>query len=295
MGRFVKKRGDDRKKLDVADIMHLYELLDKKKVKIPTFVAANINRISGMKPLDGDVLTLSASVTDLKAKVQQLTVSINGLQSKINGKSDDSKFSGKQECFPEMCGKPFITNLENSKQRNVPEGGNEKGKDHADGNAAAGTSLASGFSNNNQSWTRVGRNGKPERPVPARDNNSGFRASKPLYGNKVVGDTKVRAVTEVHTWHCKIGRLHKEVAVNDIKSYLQDHGVDPLNVEQLKSQQGAPLSMHIEVPFEYKDKVMDPEFWSKGIRVCGWRFRYNNRRDNLRNDDQYYGFNWKEW
>ena len=235
----MKRQGDDRKKLDVADIRHLYELLDKldkKKVKIPTFVAANINRIPGMKHLNGDVLTLSASVTDLKAQVQQLTVSINGLQSKINGKSDDSNFSGNQECFPEMCGKPLIENLENSKQSNVPEGGNEKGKDHADGNAAAGTSLAFGFGNNNQSWIRVGRNGKPELPAPARDNNSGFHASKPLYGNKVVGDTKVRAVTVVRTWHCKIGRLHKEVAVNDIKSYLQDHGVNPLNVKQLKSR-----------------------------------------------------------
>ena len=51
----------------------------------------------------------------------------------------------------------------------------------------------------------------------------------------------------------------------------------------IHSKQGSPLSMYVEVPFEFMDRVMSRAFWSKNIRVSGWLFRYNYRRRN-RND-----------
>ncbi len=296
VGRFVKRQGDDRKKLDVADIMQIFDLLDKKKAKLPMFVAANMNRIPGLKPLDGEVVTLTANVNDLKTQVQQLTVSINALQTKINGKPEDLKSSVNKEFFPEISGHQLVVNLENKKSSSVLVSNNDQGsgKGMQCGGVDMAPSVMASSSDNTQPWTRVGRNGKPDLPAPSRVNYDGFRESKPLYGSKVVGDSKVRAVTEVRTWHCKIGRLRSDVTENDIKNYLQDHGICPLKVEQLKSRQGSSVTMHVEVPFDYKDVVMDSDFWYKGIRVSGWRFRYNNRHNNHR-DDKYYGYNWEEW
>jgi predicted amino acid-binding ACT domain protein len=79
-------------------------------------------------------------------------------------------------------------------------------------------------------------------------------------------------------WQYKIGRLRKDVTEADISSYLNDHGIDVINIEKLRSRSDSSISMHIEVPHEAKDRVMSSEFWFKGIRVIEWRFRYNNRR-----------------
>ena len=58
IGRCMKRQGDDRKKLDVADTVQLFEALDKMKIVLSIFVAANMSRIPGMKPLNGDILSL---------------------------------------------------------------------------------------------------------------------------------------------------------------------------------------------------------------------------------------------
>ena len=41
-------------------------------------------------------------------------------------------------------------------------------------------------------------------------------------------------------------------------------------VEKLLLREGATVSMHLVVPFENKDKVMDGDFLTDGIPVNGW-------------------------
>lgn len=55
----------------------------------------------------------------------------------------------------------------------------------------------------------------------------------------------------------------------DIKSYLEVHGVRAVKAEQLCSRPGSPVSMHVEVLYEFKDTVMVSDFWTNGIRVSG--------------------------
>jgi hypothetical protein len=300
VGRCMKRQGDDRKKLDVADIVHLFDLLDQKKVQLPTFVAANLSRIPGLKPLDGDVLSLSATVVDLNKQVQTLSSSINTLQTKINGNQDEARIATNREFFPELSGNPLIVNLESS---NGPSTSLPSTASNARNGKAPMTSqpakipVVKSISSSSQvddqsSWTRVGRNGKMEKKY--MHNSYAYNArkqSQPVYGVRDACDSKVRAVTEIRTWHCKIGRLRDDVSEADIVEHLEKNDIKALRVERLHSRQGLPVSMHIEVPYEAKDVVMDSEFWSKGIRVSGWRFRYNNRRVN----EKYYGFNWEDW
>ena len=95
--RCVKRLGNDRKKLDVSNIVHLFELLDQKKVVFPVFVATNISRIPGIKPLESDILALSASVNELKTQVHYMSSSFNMLQSKINGNFNTVKSNGSKD------------------------------------------------------------------------------------------------------------------------------------------------------------------------------------------------------
>lgn len=119
VGRCRQRQGDDRKKLDVADIVHLYEVLDQKKASFPLFVAANMGRIPGLKPLEGDLLLLSATVTDLKCQVQSLVVStvadlksqVQSLTSAFNGLQAKIHCGDSTGAYPEMSGIPLIVDM----------------------------------------------------------------------------------------------------------------------------------------------------------------------------------------
>ena len=89
--------------------------------------------------------------------------------------------------------------------------------------------------------------------------------------------------------------------MNDNTKYLKDHNITAINVEQLHSRFESSISMHIEVPYDAKDQVINCDFWSKGIQVSGWRFRFNNRSVstrfdnnlNRRSNDRFNNRNWE--
>ena len=62
---------------------------------------------------------------------------------------------------------------------------------------------------------------------------------------------------------------------------MSELGVRPISMEvlpQCGEKLDAPLSMHLTVPYDDKDKVMQPTFWPKGIRVGGWHFARNREQ-----------------
>ena len=87
--------------------------------------------------------------------------------------------------------------------------------------------------------------------------------------------SRLKAVKQIRTWHCKMGRLEDDISTQDIIDYLSDGGVNAISVEKLPQRQGATVSMHIAVPYESKDVVMNDDFWTDGIRVSGWFFMKN--------------------
>ena len=55
--------------------------------------------------------------------------------------------------------------------------------------------------------------------------NADVQSLQPLYSIKDVSDYKVRAVTKLRSWHCKIGRRHEDVKDSDIVDNFQEHGI----------------------------------------------------------------------
>ena len=102
-------------------------------------------------------------------------------------------------------------------------------------------------------------------------------SKKPIFGSREVVNLKVKAAVSCRTWHCKVGCLDKDVKSDDVKEYMRDLGVNAIAVESLRIKHGAPLSMHIEVPYGSRDVVMDGKFWPKGVYVSGWKI-FNDRR-----------------
>jgi hypothetical protein len=90
-------------------------------------------------------------------------------------------------------------------------------------------------------------------------------------GVKTVNATRFKAVSETRSWDCKISRVSNDTTVDDVKEYMRDQHVPVVSIEMLNSRQGSSKSMHIEVSYDDKDKVVDGDFWPQIIRVAGWR------------------------
>ena len=62
---------------------------------------------------------------------------------------------------------------------------------------------------------------------------------KPIIGKRDAQSSRLKAVKQVQTWHCKIERLENDISTQDIIDYLSDGGVNAISVEKLPQQQGA--------------------------------------------------------
>ena len=140
IGRCSKRQGDWKRKLDTADLLNLFQDLDVRQAKFHFFVAAVMFKILGIRPIDSDVVSLSATVVDLKQQIQyihsSLKSSMNNLQLKVklfhsslpSGRvetgfqqipSEKSSVSAATKlntcedssCFPELTGQLLAVNL----------------------------------------------------------------------------------------------------------------------------------------------------------------------------------------
>jgi len=77
--RFIKRQSDNKRKLEVDDIISLFLFADSADVGLPLFVAANLQRVPTVSPGDVDVFALAASVAALTSQVGQLSrKAVNG-------------------------------------------------------------------------------------------------------------------------------------------------------------------------------------------------------------------------
>ena len=74
-----RKPGDTKRRLDTEDIVTLYEILDRKKISIPEFMAKNLSRIPTIQPSDMDMLKLADTVTNVRAQLASTQAALNSL------------------------------------------------------------------------------------------------------------------------------------------------------------------------------------------------------------------------
>ena len=143
--------------------------------------------------------------------------------------------------------------------------------DHIDSDAT-GPSFAKVGSKDNRKWNIVNKDGRKVKKLTKK------LAREPVYGNKDVSgsNSKLRAGTNVRSWHCKISRIESGISIDDVVQYIKEQGITPILVEALPQRGDAPLSIHIVVSHESKDDVMRAQFWPSGIRVSGWYFVRGN-------------------
>ena len=68
----ARKAEDNKKRLDCKDMVDMFVDLDKQKVILPTFFAVNLAKIPGVRPIEGDIMAINASLYDMKLKMDNM-------------------------------------------------------------------------------------------------------------------------------------------------------------------------------------------------------------------------------
>ena len=76
---------------------------------------------------------------------------------------------------------------------------------------------------------------------------------------------------EDRIWHYKLNKLEDNITF-DYVTYITDQGVVSFVVEVQPQKNGVPLSMHLQVPNDVRERVMSADFWTKDLRISGLHF-----------------------
>ncbi len=263
-----RRDGDNKKKMDVQDLLELYAKLDKKKVELPLFVAASMAKVPGDRPTECDVSAFAANLFDLKTVVEGIQRELVSLK-----KGGDSTTSGqKSASLSDVLSDRLVVHLPNTDPApavNEDRDWDGMASDSEDSMSDVPVNtFASVAGKSNVSWETVNKGGRKKKRA------SKLTPRESIYGNKDISDvpSKLRTVTDVRLWHCKISRIGEGITIDDVKDYVREQGVTSLQMEALPKHGDAPMSMHIAVPYDAKDTVMQAKFWPRGIRVGGWHF-----------------------
>jgi hypothetical protein len=111
------------------------------------------------------------------------------------------------------------------------------------------------------------------------------KAEKSKYGTKAASSgSKLTASKLVRSWHLYVDNPCYGTSSMDVSSYLKDNNIDVIQCvrttdEWNEDSGNKPVSFHIEVPYDVKDKVMDEGFWDQGVRIRNWYFPRKKRVD----------------
>ena len=78
--RLIMRKGDNKKKANVEDVLSLLSHLDHSKFELPKFVAVDPDHLPRLKASEEDIVNLTMSISDIKASlldVQKLTDVLN--------------------------------------------------------------------------------------------------------------------------------------------------------------------------------------------------------------------------
>ena len=252
-----KKRlaGDNKRRLDVEDIISLLEYLDVKKVELPTFVAKNLRRLPSIYPTDVETYKWAESVNEVKtqlADVQSMLKTLSDNQVCL-AKTVNSVVSWSAPAIqPDMPGNPPVSSAED-----------------LGACTSASLSFVDMFANkdDDQEWFLP----KPGKSVKKQIGTSVRR----IVGGNKSADLKVKACAGSTEWHIFAGRLDPATTVEDLTDMLTSKSIKVISCSMLKKTQDWHhrfAAFRVIVDVHDKDNVFDGSVWPIGADVRDWWF-----------------------
>ena len=201
------KLGEEkRRRLDVEDMLALYADLDKVKVQLPVFLAANLSRIPPFAPDTTDFCMLAYNVNQLQcqfAKLEEHVSNIARVKGSTGGNSG-AVVTG-QAAFSSLAHDlPVVTadvHLDTTQGTLVPQ-------------PQDNTSWAATAAQDRDQWTQV----------PVRVSKQPRRPVK-VTGKKTADVASVKGVPRKPILAAYVGRLHNDTSEEVLTNYLTDEGM----------------------------------------------------------------------
>jgi hypothetical protein len=239
---FTERKGANKTRATVDDLLGLYTLLDIHKVELPCYVVVDIRRVPAMdSKVDVDVsvvATLTALVNDLRQQVSALSDKVDELTSR--------------HIQSAPAASTYVDNIQP-----VPEGIPMTA--HDDTVPKSWASQAAALASNSVAF-------KTSAPTPHRMIKRGSGHSS----------EKVKAVPRYVT--CFVGRLAMETTAEDLCGYLADVGIKDARCRKLDDKDGyfRTAAFRVSCHDRYKDLFYNESNWPEGAEIRDWIFR---RRD----------------
>lgn len=289
--RLVKRKGDNKRKLNVDDLIELFLITDERLLgdKLPKFVAADLSRVPTLK-------LENISLIGLLRRLEQYETRLNV----VEGRQVICETADTAVKYP--LSSSLASSADGTLIRRVPSVGEQQkdsvsvSHDAVNIDSVTPTSIDSSPSLDNQMncstdnnpWFLVGPNGVKRVISNLQMSDAGTNMTmkpKPKKLLKVVADGSGGAVAGIkagvnivrkHVIH--VDNLGTECTEDSVKEFLTSNKIDYISCFKAsswmrESDRSNVLSYRICVPLSMKDIIMSKSLWPAGVILRPWKFK----------------------
>lgn len=261
--RLVKRKGDNKVKMDVEDIFTLLNFADEKLElsNLPTFVAVNVDRVPSIKPEDMDVFILAQKIAAIEEQLKLQAIAADEATRRADVRVTDK----------------FISKLPTSvldKHEEVPVNtsavsGGAASTAQLDKNAAYNSSQTPESkvyqTKDNGSWVTVVK--KRSAPAQPQRRIVGTGGAKAAHIKSTEKDSK--------SWHLFVGRLAPDTTEENLKRHLEENGISVASCRMLERKekwQEKHAAFKVVIHYDLVNAAFDEDLWPSGAEVRDWYF-----------------------
>jgi hypothetical protein len=254
--RLSKRQGDNRVARDIDDLFAYITKADEAGMltMLPTFVAANLDRVPSVKPEEVDLCLLLQKMNKLEAIVCQHDEMIRRVKSQGGSQAEDHPAipapltNGESAANDQLCA--------STDSDDVPP-------------AAV-----------NESWADLAAQLAQDPPgewTPARPKKrSRLRVPIRVRGSKDVSTSAVRTIPRQDVLSAYVGRIHPDTTEEELTVFLQQEGMKGVVCRKLKPKDGKTYRTAAFYVTCCKDSVnlfYDENCWPVGVELRDWVYK----------------------
>ena len=286
--KVIRRKAGDKISKEIGDILLLFEEIDKEKTKIPKFVATRYDSLppsSGFEAIARNMIHLSQVVDNLNEELKELRESKETL---LNGIGDVSDLRAELSDIK----KKMIT-MEQSYNRNATQKNNHvplpttSNSMHTSISTDGGSkpSFAEIMKKQNEEFLFYQR-----QQASSKSNNSNVRYGKDTFFTGTASnankqkremffrrrDKSIRGTRTFETGltgvsrnvDLYVGRCELKTTIDQVRDHINNIcKVNVDSIEQLVSKSVYFKSFKLSMPYELREKLLDPLMWPTGIVV----------------------------
>jgi hypothetical protein len=245
-GAPITRRASDpaqRRLLEAEDVVAMLTMLDVGKVVLPTFVAADLDRVPGLQWCDGDAV--ATNVEKLSTAVHDILKRMTGIENRVNGTA--------------------VSNIHVDTDNN----GHSSNQATCNNDVVRPTSsftVADAVRQPSKSFASLAAAIAVSKPA--------FNFSKTVVrGRRQAENCSLKAVPRQLT--CFVGRLHVDVTEGELNDFLIGQGMKGVICKKLVPKDGRTFrtsAFRVSCCMESADLFYDEALWPTGVELRDWVF-----------------------